>query len=145
MRTVVAFLLVILGVSYGDISWYGLNDGFKKAQKEKKPVMIYIYSPKCHYCKEMDATTFKDKKVQELVNRYFVPIKIRKCSEDGMFVRAEYGYLGTPTFHFVSPDGEKIKSIFGAWPKEDFLKILGYFYTGAYKTKSMTEYFMEEQ
>ncbi|SNZ06843.1 Protein of unknown function, DUF255 [Persephonella hydrogeniphila] len=145
MRSVVVFLLLVFSISYGDVKWYGLNDGFKKAQKEKKLVMIYIYSPKCHYCKEMDATTFKDKKVQDTINRYFVPIKVRKCSEDGMFVRAEYGYLGTPTFHFITPTGEKIKSIFGAWPKEDFLKILKYFYSGAYKTKPMTEYFMEEQ
>ncbi len=145
MRKVVFLLLIVVSSSFGEIKWYGLNDGFQKAIKEKKLIMIYIYSPKCHYCKRMEATTFKDKQVQEVINRYFVPIKVRKCSENGMFVKEEYGYMGTPTFHFIKPDGNKIKGIFGAWPKEDFLKILKYFYTGAYKTKSMTDYFMEEQ
>ncbi len=145
MKRSVVLMLFVFSVCYGDIQWLDLNKGFGKASKEGKLVMIYVYSPKCHYCKEMEAKTFKDKKVQQTINRYFVPIKVRKCSEDGMFVREEYGYLGTPTFHFVKQSGEKIKSLFGAWPKEDFLKILKYFYSGVYRKKSMTDYFMEEQ
>lgn len=145
MRAATLAFFLLIGISYGDIKWYGLDDGFKKARKEKKIVMIYIYSPKCHYCKRMEATTFKDKKVQKILNRFFVPIKVRKCTEDGMFAREEYGYLGTPTFHFITPDGKKIKSIFGAWKKNEFLKILKYFYSGVYKRKTMTEYFMDEK
>lgn len=127
-----------------DVKWLDYQEAFYKAKKENKIVMIYIYSPECHYCKEMEATTFKDKEVQETINKYFAPVKVRKCLELGLEIRKEYGYLGTPTFHFVKPDGKKIKSIFGAWKKEDFLKILKYFYEGHYKTKSMTEYFLQE-
>lgn len=145
MRKVVLLFFLMAGISYADIKWLSLEDGFSRAQKEKKIVLIYIYSPKCHYCKKMEATTFKSPQVQEIVNKYFIPVKVRKCSEDGAFVKEEYGYLGTPTFHFVKPDGTKIKSLFGAWSKEEFLKILRYFYSGAYKQKSMNEFFTEEK
>jgi thioredoxin-related protein len=142
MAIMVALVLISKTV-LADINWENYENAFIKAKKEKKLVMIYIYSPECHYCKEMEETTFKDKQVQQTVNRYFVPVKVRKCSKDGQEIRKEYGYLGTPTFHFIEPNGKKIKSIFGAWIKEDFLKILKYFYEKHYKTKSMTDYFME--
>ncbi|RMA96134.1 thioredoxin family protein [Hydrogenothermus marinus] len=141
----VFIMVAILTVSaFADIKWQPYEEAFKKAKEQNKLVMIYIFSPSCHYCKRMEATTFKDKKVQEIVNKYFIPVKIRKCSKIGQEVRKEYGYLGTPTFHFIESSGKKVKSIFGAWKKEDFLKILKYFYEGHYKKKSMTDYFLEE-
>jgi len=135
--------LIVSFSAVAKINWEKYENAFKKASEESKLVLIYIYSLECHYCKEMDETTFQDKKVQDVVNKYFVPVKVRKCSEDGLEIRREYGYLGTPTFHFIEANGKKLKSIFGAWKKEDFLKILKYFYEKHYKTKSMTEYFME--
>ncbi len=144
-KFVIVLLLATLSISFADIHWItDLDKGFKKAQKEKKLILIYVYSPKCHYCKEMERTTFKSKKVQEMIEKYFVPLKIRKCSEDGQFVKMEYGYFGTPTFHFLEPDGTKIKSIFGAWKEKEFLKILEYFAKGYYKKMNMTEYFMRD-
>lgn len=145
MKAVVAMVAVLTLAlnSFAEVKWEKYENAFKRAKKENKIVMIYIYSPECHYCREMDETTFEDKEVQETVNKYFVPVKVRKCSEDGQEIRREYGYLGTPTFHFIEPNGKKIKSIFGAWRKDDFLKILKYFYEGHYKNKSMTDYFME--
>lgn len=137
-------LLTLSLAAFADVKWIDYEKAFKIAKEKGKLIMLYIYSPECHYCKEMEATTFKNEEVQKTVNEYFVPVKIRKCSEIGLEVRREYGYLGTPTFHFVKPNGKKIKSIFGAWKKEDFMKILKYFYEGHYKKKSMTEYFLEE-
>lgn len=146
LNKVVAIMFFSLGFalsSVAKINWEKYENAFKKAKEENKLIMIYIYSPECHYCKEMEKTTFQDKEVQRTVNKYFIPIKVRKCSEYGLEIRKEYGYLGTPTFHFVEANGKKIKSIFGAWKKDDFLKILKYFYEKYYKSKSMTDYFME--
>jgi len=144
LRILIAIVLIISNFSFADINWANLKDAFKKAKKENKLVMIYIYSIHCQYCKKMERTTFNDKEVQNILNKYFVPVKVEKDSEEGIKVKNKYGYFGTPTFHFITSDGRKIKSLFGAWEKEDFLKILQYFYTKMYKQKSMTEYFMEE-
>ena len=144
MRKVIVMVLTLSITAFAKINWVDYEDAFIKAKKENKIIMIYIYSPDCHYCKEMDATTFKDPDVQEIINRYFIPVKVRKCLENGLEVGKEYGYLGTPTFHFIQPNGKKIKSIFGAWRKKDFLQILRYFYEEHYKKKSMTEYFLEQ-
>ncbi len=142
-KRVVFLLLFLIGFSFADIRWYSLEDGLKKAEKERKYVLIYITSKHCHYCREMDKTTFKDDKVQRYLNTYFVPIKVEKTSKEGLLVRKKYGYMGTPTFHFLEADGKKIKTLFGAWNKEEFLKILKFFAEKHYKKESMTEYFMK--
>ncbi len=143
------FLILFLGMvvvsAKADIRWLkDLDTALYKAEKQNKLILIYIYSPHCGYCKKMDRTTFKDKKVQEMIKKYFIPVKVDKDSPEGEIIKAEYGYLGTPTFHFLEPDGKKIKSIFGAWKKDDFLMILKYFAEGYYKKMNMTEYFMNE-
>jgi thioredoxin-related protein len=107
-------LVFIFESAFAEINWVNYEYAFIKSKKENKIVMIYIYSPICHYCKEMEETTFNNPEVQETLNKYFVPVKVRKCSKEGMEIRKEYGYLGTPTFHFIEPNGKKIKSIFGA-------------------------------
>ncbi len=146
-RIAVLIFLLIIGINSAkaDIRWLSdLDMALYKAKKQNKLVLIYIYSPHCGYCKKMDRTTFRDKKIQEIIKRYFIPVKVDSNSPEGETIKNEYGYLGTPTFHFLEPNGKKIKSIFGAWEKEDFLMILKYFAKGYYKKMNMTEYFMNE-
>ncbi len=144
MRKVAVIVVFIIGFANADIKWEtDLNTAFERAEKENRLLMIYLYSPRCHYCKFMEEKVFPAKEVQEIVNKNFVPVKVRKCTDDGQFIKVHYGYMGTPMFYFVKPDGDLIKSIFGAWQKKDFLKILEYFAGGHYKRVPMTEYFME--
>ncbi|NPA52839.1 MAG: DUF255 domain-containing protein [Aquificae bacterium] len=141
-----AFLVILLfiGNTKANISWEtDLDTAFKRAEKENKIIFVYLYSPKCHYCKDMEKKVFTDKKIQEIITKHFIPVKIRKCTDDGHFIKVQYGFIGTPMFYFIDKNGELIKSIFGAWEKKDFLKILEYFSTGSYKKIPMTEYFMK--
>ncbi len=142
--TILALMFVVVSAK-AEIRWLkDLDLALYKAKKQNKLVLIYIYSPHCGYCKKMDRTTFRDKEVQEFIKKYFIPVKVDSNSPEGEIIKEEYGYLGTPTFHFLEPDGKKIKSIFGAWEKKDFLLILKYFAEGHYKKTTMTEYFMNE-
>ncbi|WP_028950269.1 thioredoxin family protein [Sulfurihydrogenibium subterraneum] len=145
MKKVLLALLVLIGFSNAQINWVPYNQAFEKAKKENKLVFIYIYSPSCHYCDIMDFTVFESKRVEELLNNHFVPVKIRKCSNEGIEVRKKYGFVGTPMFYFLNPDGSKIKTIFGAWEEKDFVKILNYFASGSYKEMTMDEYFMKQK
>ncbi len=143
MRIAVVIFFLLIGFSFGNVSWYSLKEGLKKAKEENKPIVIYITSKHCQYCKKMDRTTFQDKQVIDYLEKHFVPIKVEKSSKDGLEVRKIYGYVGTPTFHFLTPDGKKIKTLFGAWKPDEFLGILKYFAEGHYKKINMTEYFMK--
>ncbi len=143
MRYIFLVFVLLIGISLADVRWLSLKEGLKKAKKERKMILIYITSKHCQYCKKMDRTTFKRKSIQEYINRYFIPIKVEKDSYEGKKVKNMYGYVGTPTFHFLEPDGKKVKTLFGAWKPEEFLGILKYFAEGHYKHVNMTEYFMK--
>ncbi|MGB9766705.1 MAG: thioredoxin family protein [Sulfurihydrogenibium sp.] len=145
MKKVLVLLLLIIGFAKADINWVPYNQAFDKAKKENKLVFIYIYSPSCHYCDIMDFQVFESKRIEDLLNTKFVPVKLRKCSQEGMEVRKKYGFVGTPMFYFLDKDGNKIKTIFGAWEEKDFFKILNYFVTGSYKDMTMDEYFMKQK
>ncbi|MFN4308154.1 thioredoxin family protein [Sulfurihydrogenibium azorense] len=145
MKKVILALLVLIGFANAQINWVPYNQAFEKAKKENKIVFIYIYSPSCHYCDIMDFNVFESKRVEELLNKHFIPVKLRKCSNEGIEVRKKYGFVGTPMFYFLNPDGSKIKTIFGAWEEKDFVKILNYFASGSYKEMTMDEYFMKQK
>lgn len=143
MKKIVFVLLLLVGISKAEINWIDYNKAFEMAKTENKLVMIYIYSPACHYCDLMEFKVFDSKRVEDILNNKFVAVKLRKCSKEGMEIRKKYGFTGTPMFYFFKSDGTFIKSVFGAWEEKDFVKILEYFYTGAYNNMSMTEYFMK--
>lgn len=141
MKKFLVILLLLIGFAKAEIKWYNYQEGLKEAQKSNKLIFIYIYSPSCHYCDIMDFKVFESDRVENLLNQYFIPIKVRKCSKEGIEIRNKYGFTGTPMFYFLEPDGKKIKTIFGAWEEKDFVKILEYFAYGYYKKMDMTEYF----
>lgn len=143
MKKVFLVLLILIGISRADINWVDYDKAFARAKKENKLVMVYIHSPSCHYCDLMEFKVFDSRRVEDILNNKVVAVKLRKCSKEGIEIRKKYGFTGTPMFYFFKPDGTFVKSVFGAWEEKDFVKILEYFYTGAYNNMSMTEYFMK--
>lgn len=143
MKKVFLVLLILISISRADINWVEYDRAFGMAKKENKLVMVYVHSPSCHYCDLMEFKVFDSRRVEDILNNKFVAVKLRKCSKEGIEIRKKYGFTGTPMFYFFKPDGTFVKSVFGAWEEKDFVKILEYFYTGAYNNMSMTEYFMK--
>ncbi|MEZ0323704.1 MAG: DUF255 domain-containing protein [Hydrogenothermaceae bacterium] len=143
MRKILFLFLLVTATARAEINWVDYYQAFDKAKKENKILFIYIYSPSCHYCDIMDFKVFYSKRVEDILNKNFIPVKLRKCSKEGMEIRKKYGFTGTPMFYFIEPNGKLIRSVFGAWEEKDFIKILEYFYSGAYKEMNMTEYFMK--
>jgi len=59
------------------IDWYPWsNAAFDKATKEDKPIFLSIGYSTCHWCHVMEHESFSDKEVAELLNQYFVSIKV---------------------------------------------------------------------
>ncbi len=81
-------------------------DLFAQAKKENKFVLLDLEAVWCHWCHEMDQTTYSDPKVIELIGQKFIPVRVDQESSPDLALRYEdWGWPATVVF---SPTGSEI-------------------------------------
>ncbi|MCP4220837.1 MAG: thioredoxin domain-containing protein [bacterium] len=116
--------------AHNPVDWYPWGEkAFAKAKKENKPLLISIGYAACHWCHVMEKESFEDLKVAELMNKYFVCIKVdreERPDVDGVYMDAAQlltGRGGWPLNAFALPDGKPFYA--GTYfPKENWLELL---------------------
>lgn len=95
------------------VDWYPWGkEAFNKAKEENKPLFISIGYSTCHWCHVMNRESFQDEEVAELLNRYFVPIKVDREERPDIdkvymiFAEAMIGFGGWPLNVVATPDGK---------------------------------------
>ena len=59
------------------VDWYPWGEeAFQKAEREDKPVFLSIGYSTCHWCHVMAHESFENQEIAEILNRYFVSIKV---------------------------------------------------------------------
>ncbi|QLZ67936.1 protein-disulfide reductase DsbD [Legionella sp. PC1000] len=82
------------------------------ANAQGKPVMLDFYADWCTSCKVMDATTFKDPRVQEALARFSViKIDVTKNNADDKALLNYFHVVAPPTFIFLDAQGNEIKGL----------------------------------
>ncbi len=67
----------LLQHAYNPVNWYPWGqEAFEKAKAEDKPIFLSIGYSTCHWCHVMERESFEDEEVAEILNRYFVAIKV---------------------------------------------------------------------
>lgn len=112
------------------VNWQPWRDDiFEIAQRANKPVLISIGYSACHWCHVMEHECFEDPEVAELMNRYFINVKVdreERPDVDQVYMTAvqimqKQG--GWPLNCFTLPDGRPIHG--GTYfPKEQWMHIL---------------------
>ncbi len=86
----------------------------KRAKREKRLIFVSSGYFACHWCHVMQRESFRNTDIAELLNRYFIPVKIDRelwPELDAMlidFVEKTRGAAGWPLNVFLSPDGHPI-------------------------------------
>ena len=95
------------------VDWYPWGDeAFAKARAEDKPILLSIGYSSCHWCHVMAHESFEDPATADLMNRYFVNIKVdreERPDVDSVYmtaVQAVTGSGGWPMTVFMTPDGQ---------------------------------------
>jgi uncharacterized protein YyaL (SSP411 family) len=86
------------------LSWS--SDAFDRARIEGKPILLSISASWCHWCHEMDRTTYGDGRVAGLIGSSFVPIRVDADRRPDISERYQLG--GLPTTAFLTADGDVI-------------------------------------
>ncbi len=79
------------------------KEAFEKAKKEDKPILLDLTAVWCHWCHVIDATSYSNEEVAQIINRDFVPIKV--YIDERPDIRERYNMGGFPSTVFLNADG----------------------------------------
>ena len=101
----------LLQHAHNPVEWYPWGDeAFAKAKAEDKPIFLSIGYSTCHWCHVMEKESFEDKEVAQVLNKYFVAIKVDREERpdiDTIYMsvcQALTGHGGWPLTVFLTPD-----------------------------------------
>ncbi len=101
----------LLQHAYNPVDWFPWGDeAFEKAKAEKKPIFLSIGYSTCHWCHVMEADSFEDQEVADLLNEKYVPVKVDREERpdlDQIYMaacQALTGQGGWPLTVFLTPD-----------------------------------------
>jgi uncharacterized protein YyaL (SSP411 family) len=87
-------------------------DAFAKAREQDKPILLDIGAVWCHWCHVMDRESYEDAETAEIINKFFIPIKVDRDERPDIDARyqaavaAISGQGGWPLTAFLTPDGK---------------------------------------
>src|SRR5919202_624892 len=94
------------------VDWYPWGEeALQKARAEDKPILLSIGYSACHWCHVMEHESFEDPEIAELMNRFFVSIKVDREERpdlDAIYMQAVQALTqqgGWPMTVFLTPDG----------------------------------------
>lgn len=116
----------------------------KNSVKKDKHLFIFLHRTDCGYCESMLMFTLDDDPVKELINKDYVYLHINISEDDvvkynnfkgsGRDFAKRVGYNIYPSSLFLNTKGEMIHAVAGYQDKDQFLLVLNYVNSGAYKT-----------
>jgi uncharacterized protein len=101
--------------AHNPVDWYPWGpEALGKAKKENKMIIISIGYAACHWCHVMEHESFDDEQVAEVMNRYFVSVKVDREERpdiDQVYMDAAQlltGSGGWPLNAVTLPDGRPV-------------------------------------
>jgi uncharacterized protein len=116
----------LLQHAYNPVDWFPWGEeAFKKARSENKLIFLSIGYSTCFWCHQMERDVFEKEELAELMNRYFVSIKVdreERPDVDRVYMSALVAMTGNggwPMSMFLTPD---LKPFYGATyiPPDEF-------------------------
>ena len=113
--TLIILILLVSSVWAKDIEWLKSYDtALAQAKKDKKIVLVDIYTDWCGWCKKLDRDTYSDTNVQAKVAKDFIAVKVNpEKSAAGAKLAQQFGVRGFPFIAFVGADGRTLSQIGG--------------------------------
>jgi len=142
------------------IKWHSIEEAIQLASKDPRVLVIDVYTDWCGWCKRMDASTFSDPEVVEMMNKHFYPVKMNAEGKEDVIIgertfkfvdngRRGYheiaaivtkGRLSFPTISYVDAQGRVLEAAPGYKTADQFKVYLSYYAKGAYKNQSFDEF-----
>ncbi|MDQ7798131.1 MAG: thioredoxin family protein [Candidatus Edwardsbacteria bacterium] len=130
--------------------WIGFDQAMARAAQEDRIVIVDFSTEWCKWCKVMLAKTYTDPQVVKAIEEKFLAVPIdgespEKITYLGKTVTQSDFTLsmkveGFPTTMFLDKEGKVLEQRAGYIDATNFLKMLNFFSSGAYKTTKLDDY-----
>lgn len=98
----------LLQHAYNPVNWYPWGEeALKRSKEENKPILVSIGYSSCHWCHVMEHESFEDEETAQLMNEYFICIKIDREER--------------PDLDNIYMDAIHVMGLQGGWPLNVFL------------------------
>jgi uncharacterized protein YyaL (SSP411 family) len=120
--------VIFAGASRADekpaIPWRPWSDGvFKQAAAEHKLVLLDLEAVWCHWCHVMDALTYSEPRVIELIRRGYIPVRVDQDARPDLANRYEdYGWPATVIFKWDGSELAKRRGYIPPMPMASMLQ-----------------------
>lgn len=128
-----------------------MEEAFDAANDADKSVFIYVYAPWCPYCTRLEREVYTDTDVQSLMNEHFVMVRVNADDPEEMHqfqgepvaapdLANTLGARGFPTLIFMEASGARIGALPGAVERSDFVLLMRYVGTEAFRDQSLEDF-----
>lgn len=139
-----------------EVVWLTYEEGLKQAAKENKHVMVDFYTTWCGWCKKLDKDTYANPKVQTILRKHYVAVKVNaesnrsfenegKTMTEAQLASGKYGVTGYPTIWFLKPNGEAITPLPGYVGPDQFVHIINYIKDDLYEKMEFDDYLKQQE
>jgi hypothetical protein len=117
----------LLQHAHNPVNWYPWGpEALRLAREQNKPIFLSIGYAACHWCHVMEHESFEDKDVAQVLNQYFIPVKVDREERpdlDEIYMNATIlytqGHGGWPMSVWLTPEGKPFYA--GTYfPPEDY-------------------------
>ncbi|GEM_PF-255096 len=117
MKRLLVGMILAAGTLCAELDWIGYDEALTRAEDDGKIVMVMLSQEGCDACWYMDEVVFEDENVAAEIEMDFIPVHfdIKKDT-----IPKQFTYIGTPTFYFLTAQGDKIERLNGAANVKDF-------------------------
>jgi thioredoxin-related protein len=140
------------------IMWMSFEEAVAKSDKNPKKIFIDVYTEWCGWCKKMDANTFTDSTIIELMNKDFYAVKLDAETRDTIRFRDKQfvylpdykanqialdllkGKMGYPNFVVLDEQFAIISAFPGYKTVPETKGLLNYLSTNTFQVKSLEDF-----
>jgi thioredoxin-related protein len=147
------------------IRWYTWEQAAELQKKQKRKILVDVYTGWCGWCKKMDATTYSDPAVAKILNEEYYAVKLdAQQKADIVFQGYVFKYqqsgnqgynelaskllnnqMSFPSTVFLDEDYKLIQNLPGFLETKQFTTIVKYFGGNHYKNEKWEEYQAKHQ
>ena len=156
-------LVLITFLSYGQevgVKWYSLEEALELNKKEQKKIFIDVYTDWCGWCKKMDAATFSNPAIAQILNTEYYAVKFNAETRDTisfggkqfinegpngrsphqLAIALLQGRMSYPSVAYLNEESQLLTAVPGYMTAEGIEPILMFFADDAYKNQSFEDY-----